>query len=73
LSCGRGDANLIPAAPYILGNDGKFYKADGSILNNQEEEDHFEINTNVSGKADTNRKTKRRSKSPFRPTSADDR
>ena len=33
----------MPAAPFILGNDGKFYKADGKMLNNQEEAEHYEI------------------------------
>lgn len=28
LSCGRGDVSLVPAAPHVLGNDNKFYRAD---------------------------------------------
>jgi len=38
LSCGRGDNSLIPAAPHVLGVDGKFYKGDGHLIRPQEEE-----------------------------------
>jgi len=32
LSCGRGDANFIPALPHVQGTDGKLYRMDGSIV-----------------------------------------
>lgn len=35
LSCGRGDVNFMPPTDYIKGEDGRFYKTDFIVKNNQ--------------------------------------
>ena len=35
LSCGRGDVNFMPPNDYVRGEDGRFYKTDFVIKNNQ--------------------------------------
>lgn len=35
LSCGRGDVNFMPPTDYVKGEDGRFYKTDFVVKNNQ--------------------------------------
>lgn len=35
LSCGRGDVNFMPPTDYVRGEDGRFYKTDFVLKNNQ--------------------------------------